>query len=83
MADSKTAANGTSKKNGVVVPRSNGKTSYSERFKLADHFIGGNKLDNAPASKVKDFIASHDGHTVITNVRNSANAVGGPKEQPC
>lgn len=69
MGDSKASANGTSKKNGVVVPRTNGKVSYSDRFKLADHFIGGNKLDNAPASKVKEFVASHDGHTVITNVQ--------------
>jgi len=70
MGDSKASVNGTGKKNGVVVPRPNGKASYSNRFKLADHFIGGNKLDNAPASKVKDFVASHDGHTVITNVRD-------------
>lgn len=69
MGDSKASTNGTGKKNGVVVPRTNGKVSYSDRFKLADHFIGGNKLDNAPASKVKEFVASHDGHTVITNVQ--------------
>lgn len=49
----------------------NGKVSYAERHNLADHFIGGNRLDNAPASKVKDFVAQNDGHTVITNVSPS------------
>lgn len=60
------AANGT--RNGVVVPRANGKASYAEKHNLPSHFIGGNRLENAAASKVKEFVASHDGHTVITNV---------------
>lgn len=51
-----------------TVPVSNGKASYAEKHKIADHFIGGNKLENAAPSAVKDFVASHDGHTVITNV---------------
>ena len=51
-----------------TVPLKTGPSSYAARFKLADHFIGGNKLENAPASAVKDFVANHDGHTVITNV---------------
>ena len=54
-----------------AVPQLNGHTSYAAKHNLADHFIGGNKLENAPASKVKDFVASHDGHTVITSVRSS------------
>lgn len=58
--------------NGRSVPyvngKANGKASYAERFNIADHFIGGNRLANAPPSKVKDFVAEHDGHTVITNV---------------
>lgn len=64
------AVNGTGKaqSNGTV-PVFNGSTSYAAKHKLADHFIGGNKLENAPSSKVKDFVASHDGHTVITKVR--------------
>lgn len=57
--------NGT---NGRTVPV-NGKTSYAEKHRIADHFIGGNKLANAPAGKVKEFVAQNDGHTVITNVR--------------
>ncbi len=43
-------------------------SSYAAKRKLAPHFIGGNHLDAAPASSVKDFVANHDGHTVITNV---------------
>jgi hypothetical protein len=43
-------------------------TPYAPRHKLADHFIGGNRLGNAVAGPVKDFVISHDGHTVITNV---------------
>lgn len=57
-----------------IVPQSNGKATYSEKHKVPEHFIGGNRLENAPASKVKDFVASHDGHTVITNVRAPLNA---------
>lgn len=57
---------------GSVAPYSNGKATYAELRKVADHFIGGNKLDNAPESKVKDFVANNDGHTVITNVSDSA-----------
>lgn len=53
---------------GAEAVHANGKTTYAEKYSLASHFIGGNELDNAPASKVKDFVASHDGHTVITNV---------------
>jgi hypothetical protein len=66
-------ANGHSNGNGVVrthgtVPIMNGSTTYAAKHKLADHFIGGNKLENAAPGPVKDFVASHDGHTVITNV---------------
>ncbi len=42
--------------------------SYSAKFDLQPHFIGGNELSQARPSKVKDFVAAHDGHTVITNV---------------
>ena len=55
------ATNGT-------VPVSNGTASYAAKHQIADHFIGGNRLANAPPSVVKDFVAEHDGHTVITNV---------------
>lgn len=51
-----------------VVPKTNGKATYAEKHKLPQHFIGGNRLEAAPASKVKDFVAEHEGHTVITNV---------------
>lgn len=55
-------------RNGVTVPVANGKATYAEKHNLPSHFIGGNRLDDAAPSKVKEFVASHDGHTVITNV---------------
>lgn len=58
--------------NGRTVPYSNGKASYAEKNQVAAHFIGGNRLANAPPSKVKDFVAENDGHTVITNVSFAA-----------
>lgn len=73
------AANGSSR-NGVTVPHVNGKATYAELHKVADHFIGGNKLENAPASKVKDFVAKNDGHTVITNVLIANNGIAAVKE---
>jgi acetyl-CoA carboxylase/biotin carboxylase 1 len=64
------ASNGA---NGRVVPNVNGKASYFQKRKVADHFIGGNRLANAPPSKVKDFVGQNDGHTVITNVSTASN----------
>jgi acetyl-CoA carboxylase/biotin carboxylase 1 len=58
----------------------NGKASYAEKHNIADHFIGGNRLANAPASKVKDFVAQNDGHTVITNVLIANNGIAAVKE---
>lgn len=43
-------------------------SSYAAKHDLAPHFIGGNHLTAANPSKVKDFVQSSDGHTVITNV---------------
>lgn len=63
------------------MPVTNGsKLSYAARHKLADHFIGGNKLENAAPSAVKDFVAASDGHTVITNVRLNQICETGEKE---
>ncbi|KAM7212033.1 Acetyl-CoA carboxylase, central region domain containing protein [Rhypophila decipiens] len=67
-------------RNGVTVPHVNGKATYAEKYSLAPHFIGGNKLANAPPSKVKDFVANHDGHTVITNVLIANNGIAAVKE---
>jgi acetyl-CoA carboxylase/biotin carboxylase 1 len=59
-----------------TVPILNGSTSYAAKRKLADHFIGGNRLENAAAGPVKDFVAAHDGHTVITSVSKSGDHNG-------
>lgn len=63
-------ANGTTQKL-VAKGHSRKMSSYAAKHKLAAHFIGGNHLGVAPASSVKDFVASHDGHSVISNVRDS------------
>jgi acetyl-CoA carboxylase / biotin carboxylase 1 len=67
MAAAEINGNGVPHTNGTV-PIMNGSASYAAKHNIAEHFIGGNKLENAPAGPVKDFVASHDGHTVITNV---------------
>ncbi|KAK3050680.1 acetyl-coenzyme-A carboxylase [Extremus antarcticus] len=54
--------------------------SYSAKFDLQPHFIGGNELSQARPSKVKDFVAAHDGHTVITNVLIANNGIAAVKE---
>ena len=50
-------------------------SSYAAKFNLPSHFIGGNHLEAAAPGSVKDFVSSHDGHTVITSVsyRHSAS----------
>lgn len=63
-----TETSGQGARAGVTIPLVNGRVAYAEKHNLASHFIGGNKLENAPQSNVKDFVASHQGHTVITNV---------------
>lgn len=53
-------------------------TGSSSKHNLPSHFIGGNALELAPPSKVKDFVAAHDGHSVITSVSlPEITAVGG------
>ncbi|KAK6358447.1 acetyl-coenzyme-A carboxylase [Orbilia blumenaviensis] len=55
-------------------------SSYAAKHNLASHFIGGNRLDLAPSGPVKDFVANHDGHTVITNVLIANNGIAAVKE---
>ncbi|KAJ5788255.1 Acetyl-coenzyme A carboxyltransferase N-terminal [Penicillium paradoxum] len=47
---------------------------------LPSHFIGGNALESAPPSAVKDFVAAHDGHSVITSVLIANNGIAAVKE---
>jgi hypothetical protein len=42
----------------------------SAKQPIPSHFIGGNALESAAPSKVKDFVAAHEGHSVITSVSN-------------
>ncbi|KAK4693321.1 acetyl-CoA carboxylase / biotin carboxylase 1, partial [Lecanoromycetidae sp. Uapishka_2] len=59
---------------------SKNQSSYSAKFNLPSHFIGGNHLGASPSGRVKDFVASHDGHTVITNVLIANNGIAAVKE---
>ena len=64
--------NGTPQANGTAHPPVNGHaknmTFYAAKSKVPTHFIGGNHLEAATPGSVKDFVASNDGHTVITSV---------------
>ena len=61
--------NGDPPTNGVALPLLNGHAkSYAAKHKLPAHFIGGNHLAAAAPGAVKEFVAAHDGHTVITSV---------------
>lgn len=42
--------------------------SLAAKTDIPSHFIGGNHLDAAPPSNVKDFVAQHNGHSVISSV---------------
>ncbi|KAF2646451.1 hypothetical protein P280DRAFT_415750 [Massarina eburnea CBS 473.64] len=55
-------------------------SSWAAKHDLAPHFIGGNHLGHAAPSKVKEFVAAHDGHTVITNVLIANNGIAAVKE---
>ncbi len=66
MASTVNGVNGTPARRSTLA---NGTTSeWQAKHNLAAHFIGGNRLEKAPPSKVKDFVQAHDGHSVITSV---------------
>jgi acetyl-CoA carboxylase/biotin carboxylase 1 len=66
---------------GISVDSQNGTpSSNAAKHNLPLHFIGGNHLSAAPASKVKDFVSNHGGHTVITNVLIANNGIAAVKE---
>ncbi|KAJ5349021.1 hypothetical protein MYU51_011793 [Penicillium brevicompactum] len=52
----------------------------SAKHNIPSHFIGGNALESAPPSNVKDFVAAHDGHSVITSVLIANNGIAAVKE---
>ncbi|KAH2851846.1 Acetyl-CoA carboxylase [Aspergillus fumigatus] len=55
-------------------------SSRAAKHNLPSHFIGGNHLDAAPPSSVKDFVASHEGHSVISSVLIANNGIAAVKE---
>ncbi|PYH45867.1 acetyl-CoA carboxylase ACC1 [Aspergillus saccharolyticus JOP 1030-1] len=52
----------------------------SRAASLPSHFIGGNHLDAAPPSAVRDFVAKHEGHSVISSVLIANNGIAAVKE---
>ncbi|RJE25161.1 acetyl-CoA carboxylase [Aspergillus sclerotialis] len=66
-------ANGTSTSNGHGISR-------AVRYNLPSHFIGGNRLEVAAPSNVKDFVAKNDGHSVISSVLIANNGIAAVKE---
>jgi acetyl-CoA carboxylase / biotin carboxylase 1 len=55
--------------NGTTNAMANGHhSSWQAKHELPSHFIGGNHLDAASPSAVKDFVQKSDGHSVITSV---------------
>ncbi|KAJ6098906.1 hypothetical protein N7467_000441 [Penicillium canescens] len=55
-------------------------SSMAAKYNLPSHFIGGNALESASPSSVKDFVAAHDGHSVITSVLIANNGIAAVKE---
>ncbi|KMU75620.1 acetyl-CoA carboxylase [Coccidioides immitis RMSCC 3703] len=55
-------------------------SSYAAKHNIPSHFIGGNSLEVAPPGAVKDFVAQHDGHSVITSVLIANNGIAAVKE---
>ncbi|KAI9318493.1 acetyl-CoA carboxylase [Dichotomocladium elegans] len=47
---------------------------------LPSHFLGGNSLETAAEGPVRDFVKSHEGHTVITKVLIANNGMAAMKE---
>ncbi|RDW59903.1 putative acetyl-CoA carboxylase [Coleophoma cylindrospora] len=80
MTEVEVNGNGVKPHTNGTVPKVKEMESYATRHNLPAHFIGGNKLENAAPGKVKDFVASHDGHTVITNVLIANNGIAAVKE---
>lgn len=54
--------------NGEIAEMDGYPSRYAAKHNLAPHFLGGNSLQNASPSRVRDFVQAHDGHTVIKNV---------------
>ncbi|KAL2838455.1 acetyl-CoA carboxylase [Aspergillus pseudoustus] len=54
--------------------------SRAARYNLPSHFIGGNHLEAAAPSGVKDFVAQNEGHSVITSVLIANNGIAAVKE---
>ena len=61
-------ANGAKTALKSIIPNTDGSSASSPASSLPPHFLGGNSLDVARPGAVRDFVAAHGGHTVITSV---------------
>ncbi|KAJ5888691.1 Acetyl-CoA carboxylase [Penicillium taxi] len=55
-------------------------SSNAAKHNLPSHFIGGNHLEAAAPSDVKDFVAKNGGHSVISSVLIANNGIAAVKE---
>uniref|UniRef100_A0A060T7V3 ARAD1D05412p n=1 Tax=Blastobotrys adeninivorans TaxID=409370 RepID=A0A060T7V3_BLAAD len=55
-------------------------TKSYDHSTLPSHFLGLNSVEAAAASPVRDFVQSHGGHTVISNVLIANNGIAAVKE---
>ena len=51
------------------VPDSTTNGTAGSKPQVPSHFIGGNHLEAAAPSAVRDFVAKNEGHSVISSVR--------------
>ncbi|KAK4561411.1 acetyl-coenzyme-A carboxylase [Recurvomyces mirabilis] len=77
MAD---AVGGAAKANGVNGHANGYPSQLAAKHNLASHFIGGNDLSKAAPSKVREFVAAHDGHSPITKILIANNGIAAVKE---
>ncbi|QSL66809.1 hypothetical protein MERGE_001196 [Pneumocystis wakefieldiae] len=53
---------------------------FEYKTEVLSCFLGGNSLEKASPGPVKDFVAAHGGHTVITSVLIANNGIAAVKE---
>lgn len=51
-----------------ISPANGSGSSRAAKYDIPAHFVGGNCLENASPSNVKDFVGEHEGHSVISSV---------------
>lgn len=52
----------------MAAPNGNSTAAGVNFAEIPSHFVGGNNIEVAPPSAVKDFVVNHGGHSVISSV---------------